>query len=126
MSEYMVPLGNRIVRRRIDVAFLIPTRGDPKMTVKEKAERDRFLAGAGCPQMLKVSKHLAGPLKLFPGEPCRCECKAGGRVQTVFRVNYRAVLRFDTAKPCDETELEPLLQAGTELWLDGTLTLRDD
>ncbi len=96
------------------------------MKAKDKMERDRFLAGPACPQILKLSKRLAGSLNLFPGEPCKCECKACGKRITVFQVNYRAVLRFDTAKPCDETESEPLLQAGTELWLAGKLTLRED
>jgi hypothetical protein len=93
---------------------------------EDQKERDRFLAGPGCPQLLKVSKQLKGFLNLSPGEPCKCECKVGGRTQTVFRANYRAILTFSTAKPCDETELEPLLQRGTELWLKGTLTLREE
>ena len=66
------------------------------MKPKEKEERDLFLAGPGCPQVLKLSKHLTGSIRLFPREPCKCECKLGNKVQTVFQVDYRGVLKFDT------------------------------
>ena len=106
-------------------ALTAVTRGQvPERTVEEKAG-ELFLAG-GCPQLLKVSKRLQGPMNLIPRQPCGCECAIGDIRQTVFQCHYRAVLRFATVKPCDETELEPLLQGGVELWLEGDLTLRLD
>ena len=84
----------------------------------DNAERDCFLAGPSCPQVLKLSKRLVTktdePVKLFPTESCKCECKVGDKTLTVFQVSYRAILLFNRARHCDETELEPLLQFGTE------------
>jgi hypothetical protein len=102
-----------------------PARGDGPQPDDDEEARKRFLRGPGCPQILKVSKRLAGRLSLYPGEPCKCECRIGDKVQVVFRVNYRAILKFHSVAPCDETATEPLLQDGsTELWLSGALTLR--
>src|SRR5688572_14505931 len=87
----------------------------------EKEAKEEFLSGPGCPQVLKLSKRLSGEFRITPGEPCKCECKLGDKVQTIFRVNYRSVLKFATVPPCDETQPEPLLPDGCELWLKGTL-----
>src|SRR5262245_24731926 len=102
------------------------TTGAVTMAAKAKTAGEVFLDGPACPQVLKVSKHLRGKIRLLPGERCWCECKEGQHPQRVAQVRYRAVLKLDTAQPCDETELEPLLQGGTELWLEGEFTLRDD
>src|SRR4051794_8490766 len=88
----------------------------------DQLARDRFLARGGGPQILKVSKRLKGGDQITPGEPCRCDCRG----RTMFQVNYRSILRMQSVRPCDETAGEPLLQDGVELWLDSTLTLRQD
>src|SRR5262245_15865810 len=92
---------------------------------KQLTEGERFLAGR-CPQLIKVSKHLAGQLALFPGDPCKCECEAGDKPQSVFQLRYRARLLFKSVKPCDESDSDALIPDGAELWLTGTLTLRQD
>jgi len=95
-----------------------------KMKLEEAGKR--FLERTDCPRLLKVSKRLEGRLDLRGGNPCRCECKVGDTVQSVVRVVYRALLRFRSAKPCDETGVPPLLPDGTDLWLEGLLTLRQE
>ncbi len=88
-------------------------------------ERKRFLHGE-CPQILRVSKSLEGTLILSPHEPCPCRCEKSEPPQTIFRVDFRTVLRFKSSPPCDETNIQPLLQDGVELWAEGSMELRLD
>jgi hypothetical protein len=69
-----------------------------------------------------MSKTLEGDLQLRPGQPCLCTCDVGQQV--IARVCYRTILPLRANADCDETNHEPLLQDGAELWLSGKLTLR--
>lgn len=118
----------QVIQSSIVAAFGVPAllataTGQHPEPSPEGMSGEDFLAGP-CPQVLRVSKRLEGTMQLHPTQPCPCECAAGAEPQRIFQADYRAVLKFASAAPCDETELEPLLQGGTELWLEGTLLLR--
>jgi len=95
----------------------------PKPKSAAKAAR----AAVKCSQFVRLSKQQrAANVEILPVKDCKCECTADGRVQIVFKANYRAAFRLDALHPCDETDLPELLPAGSELLLDGTLTLRQE
>ena len=50
---------------------------------KLKPAGRRIAAKTNCPQILKVSKRLEGPLELLGGNPCKCECQIGNVSQTI-------------------------------------------
>jgi hypothetical protein len=101
--------------------------GDAQDTAEERAARDRFLTSGcretECPHVLKLSKNLEDEIRFVPAKPCHCTCNEAQQV--IGRACYRSILKLQTNADCDETEREPLLQFGAELWLSGKMTLRE-
>lgn len=80
-----------------------------------------------CSQLIRLSKQQrAGTFEFLPVKDCKCECRADGRVQVVFKANYKVAFRLDSMVPCDETDVPTILPVGCELVLEGSLTLRQE
>ena len=84
-------------------------------------------SAAKCSQFVRLSKQQrGGKVEFIKLDDCKCECKTEGRVQVVFKVKYRVAFRLDAMLPCDETDIQGVLPVGSELLLDGTLTVRQE
>jgi hypothetical protein len=95
----------------------------PKPTAKTAAKPAR--AASPCLQIARLSRQQrSAEIKLLPGPNCKCECKADGRVQSIFRTKYTAVFRLDPVMPCDETDMPAIFPLGTEMTWDGAITVR--
>lgn len=95
----------------------------PKPKPKPAAKPAR--AAGPCTQVVRLSKQQrAAEFKLFPGPDCKCECKADGRIQTIFKTKYTVTFRLDSMMPCDESDVPTIFPVGTDMVWEGQLTVR--
>lgn len=95
----------------------------PKTAAKPAAKAAR--AAAPCTQIVRISRQQrAAAFTILPVPDCKCECKADGRVQSIFKTKYKVTFRLDSVHPCDETDVPAIFPIGTEMLWEGQLTVR--
>jgi hypothetical protein len=101
----------------------VAAKSKPKPAAKSAAKPVR--AAASCIQVARISKQQrSAEIKLLPGPNCKCECKADGRIQHIYKTKYASAFRLEAVLPCDETDTPAIFPPGTEMTWDGTLTVR--
>ncbi|HYV39142.1 MAG TPA: hypothetical protein VE988_25875 [Gemmataceae bacterium] len=60
----------------------------------------------------------------LPTDGCNCDCPASDGLQHIYQPNYHVQFKLKSVAGCDETGVAPLPD-GSELTMDGTLTLRE-
>lgn len=94
----------------------------PKAAPKPAAKPAR--AAGPCTQVVRLSRQQrAAAFSILPGPDCKCECKADGRVQTIFKTKYKVTFKLDPCHPCDESD-PGIFPIGTDMIWEGQLTVR--
>jgi hypothetical protein len=76
---------------------------------------------AGCPRLVKISREATGDkIRFSPDDPCKCECKIGDNVTTVYRVLLEAQLIVVVDKSCDRAWQPPIFDDGCDIAIQGS------